>query len=230
MDAQATIPVITIDGPSGSGKGTLASMLSKALGWKLLDSGALYRLTALCAVKQGVQLSDEVAVAELAAKLDVQFIPSASGEGVDTLLEGEAVGATLRTEETGAKASQVAALPQVRDALLQRQKNFVEAPGLIADGRDMGTVVFPDALAKFFLTASARERANRRMIQLRNRGVYGNFERLLADIKARDERDANRAVAPLLPADDAIVIDSSLLAVDAVFNQLMAELKQRRLL
>ncbi len=230
MDTQANIPVVTIDGPSGSGKGTLAYMLSKTLGWKLLDSGALYRLTALSAVKQGVQLSDEAAVAALAATLDVQFIPSASGEGLDTLLEGETVGAVLRTEETGAMASQVAALPRVRDALLQRQKNFVEAPGLIADGRDMGTVVFPDASAKFFLTASAEERANRRMIQLRKRGVYGNVERLLANIKARDERDANRAAAPLLPADDAIVIDNSLLAVDAVFEQLMTELKQRRLL
>ena len=222
-----SLPIVTIDGPSGSGKGTIAAMLAKHLGWHLLDSGALYRLTALCAIKHRVDLDDEASVAALAATLDVQFVPSANAPELATVLEGEPVGVELRTEAMGANASKVAALPAVREALLQRQRDFAAAPGLIADGRDMGTVVFPDAPVKCFLTASAEERAKRRMVQLQAKGIDGSFAGLLADIKARDARDTNRAVAPLKPADDAIVIDSSSLGISDVFNTVVGQIEQK---
>ncbi|WP_312935553.1 (d)CMP kinase, partial [Stutzerimonas nitrititolerans] len=180
------IPVITIDGPSGSGKGTVAALLAGKLGWKFLDSGALYRLLAFAARNHGVDLTNEEALKVLAAHLDVQFDAAVSGHGMRIVLEGEDVTEAIRNEVVGAGASQVAALPVVREALLQRQKAFREAPGLVADGRDMGTVVFPDATLKIFLTASAEERARRRYLQLKAKGDDVNLASLLDEIRARD--------------------------------------------
>ena len=224
------VTVVTIDGPSGSGKGTIAALLARELNWGLLDSGALYRLTALAAMNHGVDFADETSLEVLAGHLDVQFLPAADGAGLTIILEGEQVGANLRTEEVGAMASKVAALPGVRKALLQRQRDFAEKPGLIADGRDMGTVVFPQAPLKVFLTASAEERAKRRLQQLQEKGIDANFDRLLTDIKARDERDSNRAVAPLKPADDAVVLDSTRMSIQEVFNKVLAEMQARGLM
>ncbi|MGI9280982.1 MAG: (d)CMP kinase [Endozoicomonas sp.] len=224
------MPVVTIDGPSGSGKGTVAALLAKEFDWHLLDSGALYRLTALAAMNHGVDFTDEKSLEVLAGHLDVQFEPGDEGEGLKIILEGERVGANLRTEEVGAKASQVAALPGVRQALLKRQQDFAEAPGLIADGRDMGTVVFPHAIVKVYLTASAEERAKRRQNQLQQKGIDASFDQLLADIIARDHRDMNRDVAPLKPADDAIVLDSTRLSIQEVFSRVVDVMRQNGLI
>ena len=206
-ESQSSVTVVTIDGPSGSGKGTIAALLARELGFGLLDSGALYRLTALAAMNHGVDLSDESSLEVLAGHLDVQFLPSEKDK-LTIVLEGEKVGASMRTEEVGAMASKVAALSGVRQALLQRQRDFAEGSGLVADGRDMGTVVFPDAPLKIFLTASAEERAKRRQQQLQRKGIDASFDRLLDDIRIRDARDSQRTVAPLKPADDAIILDS----------------------
>ncbi len=224
-ESQTPVTVVTIDGPSGSGKGTIAALLARELGWGLLDSGALYRLTALAAMNHGVDFADESSLKVLAGHLDVQFLPSETGEGLTIILEGEQVGASLRTEEVGAMASRVAALPGVRAALLQRQRDFAELPGLVADGRDMGTVVFPGAALKVFLTASAEERAKRRYDQLHQKGIDASFDRLLADIQARDERDSQRAVAPLKPADDAIILDSTRMSIQEVFNRVLEQMR-----
>ncbi len=221
------VPVVTIDGPGGSGKGTLARLLARELGWHLLDSGALYRLTALAAVNHGVSLEDEESLKVLAAHLDVQFL--AGGDGVSEggiVLEGEHVENTIRTEEVGAWASKIATLPEVRRALLSRQRAFAEMPGLVADGRDMGTVVFDDANIKFYLTASTEERARRRFEQLQAQGVDVSLDRLLADIKARDDQDSNRAVAPLKPADDAIIIDSTKLTIQEVLDKVLDTMRR----
>ena len=223
------IPVITIDGPSGSGKGTVAALLAAKLGWKFLDSGALYRLLAFAARNHGVDLTNEEALKALAAHLDVQFDTAANGKGMRIVLEGEDVTEAIRNEVVGAGASQVAALPAVREALLQRQKAFREAPGLVADGRDMGTVVFPDATLKIFLTASAEERARRRYLQLKAKGDDVNLASLLDEIRARDERDTQRAVAPLKPADDAIQLDSTALSIEQVLGQILSEVAKRDL-
>ncbi|MCO7543455.1 (d)CMP kinase [Stutzerimonas nitrititolerans] len=223
------IPVITIDGPSGSGKGTVAALLAAKLGWKFLDSGALYRLLAFAARNHGVDLTNEEALKVLAAHLDVQFDTAGSGQGMRIVLEGEDVTEAIRNEVVGAGASQVAALPAVREALLQRQKAFREAPGLVADGRDMGTVVFPDATLKIFLTASAEERARRRYLQLKAKGDDVNLASLLDEIRARDERDTQRAVAPLKPADDAIQLDSTALSIEQVLGQILSEVAKRDL-
>lgn len=221
------VPVITIDGPSGSGKGTVAALLAGKLGWNFLDSGALYRLLAFAARNHGVDLTNEEALKLLAAHLDVQFGVAKYGHTMEIVLEGEDVTRAIRNEQVGAGASQVAALPVVRDALLQRQKAFREAPGLVADGRDMGTVVFPDAPLKIYLTASAEERARRRYLQLKDKGDDVNLASLLDEIRARDERDTQREVAPLKPADDAVQLDSTDLSIEQVLGQILSEVAKR---
>ena len=207
-------PVVTVDGPSGAGKGTLCMLLAKKLGFHLLDSGAIYRVLALAAIHHGVDTESEDALVPLATHLDVQFI--AEGDLVKEILEGEDVSGELRKEETGMAASKVAALPRVREALLRRQRAFETAPGLVADGRDMGTVVFTGAQAKIFLDASAEERANRRLKQLQDKGLDVRFADLLSEIQERDDRDRNRPVAPLRPAEDALVLDSTSMTIDEV--------------
>ena len=220
-------PVITIDGPSGSGKGTIAGILAKRLGWNLLDSGALYRLLAFAAGNHGVALDNEALLEKLAAHLDVQFIGATDGKPARIILEGDDVTHAIRSETGAAGASKVAALPAVRDALLQRQRAFLEFPGLVADGRDMGTVVFPDAPLKVFLTASAEERARRRYLQLKAKGDDVSLSGLLDEIRARDERDTQRAIAPLKPAADAIQLDSTELSIDQVLEKIMSEIALR---
>jgi cytidylate kinase len=211
------IPVITVDGPSGVGKGTLSQQLARHLGWHFLDSGALYRLLGLAARRQGVEFTDEPALEVLALKLDVRFLPSGQGE-TTILLSNQDVTREIRTEQAGNDASRVAAVPAVRAALLQRQRDFRQLPGLVADGRDMGTTVFPDAPLKFFLTASAEVRAERRYKQLKEKGLDASLTTLLAEIAERDERDRTRSVSPLKPAEDAIIIDTSHLGIDEVFS------------
>jgi cytidylate kinase len=209
------VPVIAIDGPSGSGKGTIAHRVAKALGWHLLDSGALYRLVALSANKAGVSLEDPVGLAEIARVLDVRFDSNADGSE-QIWLDGDDVTGKVRTEETGAGASTVAAIPAVRDVLLARQRAFRQAPGLVADGRDMGTHVFSDAPLKIYLTASAEERARRRHKQLKDKGMDVSLAALSRDIEYRDRRDSERSVAPLRPAEDARILDSSGQSIEAV--------------
>jgi cytidylate kinase len=223
----ARVPVITVDGPGGVGKGTLCQWLASRLGWHLLDSGALYRLTALAALRRNLALEDERQVAALAAGLAVEF-RAGTGGSPHIFLEGVAVGADLRGETCGSAASRVAALPAVRAALLQRQRDFRQPPGLIADGRDMGTVVFPDAELKLFLTASAEERARRRYKQLSEQGMNASLESLAGEIAERDARDAGRAVAPLRPAADAEVLDTTHWSIAEVCERALA-LAVRRL-
>lgn len=211
-------PVITIDGPSGTGKGTIARLLKAWLGWHLLDSGALYRLVAHDALARGVALDDEPALAALARVLPVEFVEGAGETRV--LLAGADVSDAIRSETAGTAASRVAAWPQVRDALLERQRAFRRAPGLVADGRDMGTVVFPAAELKIFLTASAEERARRRHKQLIEKGMSVNLPELLGDIVERDRRDQERAVAPLKPAPDAITVDTTHSDIRSVENDI----------
>lgn len=219
-EASSTPIIITVDGPSGSGKGTISQILATKLGYHLLDSGALYRLTALSVIKNNLDINDIGAISDAALNLDVVFEPNPDGEQ-KVLLNGEDVGVQLRLDETSAMASQVAVIPEVRQALLQRQKQFRQLPGLVADGRDMGTVVFTDAEHKVFLTASAEIRAKRRHKQLIEKGVDANIPHLLKGIIDRDERDRTRTVAPLVPAEGAFVIDSSDLSIDEVVQQIL---------
>lgn len=225
MSNQIDFPVVTIDGPGGAGKGTLCMLLATKLGWHLLDSGAIYRVLAVAANRREIALDDVNSLADLASKLDVRF--PIENDQVLIVLDSQDVTAEIRTEATGNLASKVAAYPEVRAALLQRQQNFAQFPGLIADGRDMGTVVFPTAELKVFLDASAEERAKRRQLQLQLKGINVNFDNLLQEIQERDFRDRNRPVAPLKPADDAILIDSTSMSIDAVFNQVLQLVNQR---
>ena len=217
------IPVLTIDGPSGSGKGTVAQLIAKDLGWHYLDSGALYRVLAKACTKHGVELSDETSVSTLAKNLDVVFLFK-NGE-LEVLLEGQNVSTLIRSEQTGNAASKVAALPLVRSALLERQHHFRQLPGLVTDGRDMGTVVFPDAPYKIFLNASAEVRAQRRHKQLKEKGIGSKIPELINEISERYERDRNRRVAPLRPATDAIQLDSTSLGIENVFERVRAILR-----
>ena len=213
-------PVIAIDGPSGSGKGTIARRVAAAFGWHLLDSGALYRLLALAATRRGISLDDADALAKLALDLDVRFEVDEAGDEF-IWLDGEPVRGELRTEEAGRGASQVAALQPVRDALLALQRSFRQPPGLVADGRDMGTHVFPGAALKVYLTASAEERARRRHKQLNDKGIDVSLAALSRDIEDRDRRDSERSVAPLRPAEDARILDSSGQSIEAVTNRVL---------
>ncbi len=224
-----SVPVITLDGPGGAGKGTISQIIAGKLGWYLLDSGALYRLTALAAERKGVAFDDEVALAEVARNLDIAFLPGAENEPVCVMLDGEEVSNEIRTETTGNNASIVAALTPVRDALLQRQRDFRQTPGVVGDGRDMGTVVFPDAPLKIYLTASAEERAGRRVKQLQEKGIDAKFQAILSEIQTRDERDMNRDVAPLKPAADAITLDTTDMSIPEVVTQIIDLAKARAL-
>ena len=211
----SSVPVITVDGPSGAGKGTVAKLLAEQLKFKILDSGALYRLTGLLVNRAGNGFDNEIEAAELASSMQVEF----TVDGV--ILNGEDVSLAIRTESAGNDASKVAAMPAVRAALLDWQKAFAKMPGLIADGRDMGTTVFPQAPLKIFLTASAEERAQRRHKQLNEKGISSNIAALAVEIAERDERDRTRATSPLVPADDAIVIDSTSLSIDEVVQHIL---------
>ncbi len=215
------LSVITIDGPSGAGKGTIARLLADKLGWQLLDSGAIYRVLALAAIHHNVALDNEEALTPLAGHLDVRFVSDSDSGAIKVILEGEDVTRDIRSEKVGNSASKVAAFPRVREALLRRQRAFLTGEGLIADGRDMGTIVFPQAPVKFFLTASAQERAQRRYNQLQEKGFDANIQSLLSEISERDERDRNRSVAPLVPANDALLIDSTGLSIDDVLAKVV---------
>jgi cytidylate kinase len=222
-----SVPVIAIDGPSGSGKGTVSRAVAEALGWHLLDSGALYRLVALAGARAGIPLDQETVLAALALAMDVRFTVASAGEE-RVLLGGQDVTAAIRREEAGNNASKVAVLPGVRAALLDRQRRFVEPPGLVADGRDMGSVVFPAAQLKIFLTASPEERALRRYKQLKDKGVAANLAALSREIAERDRRDATRSVAPLVASADAVSLDSTGLTAEGVVQRVL-ELARSRL-
>jgi cytidylate kinase len=227
---QSNQPVITVDGPSGSGKGTVCRLLAQKLGWSVLDSGAIYRVLALAAIHHMIKPEDEEALLPLAANLDVQFsVDNETGAG-RIILEGEDVTKSIRTEEVGGLASQIAALPSVREALLRRQRAFRNDLGLIADGRDMGTIVFPDAVLKIYLTASAEARAQRRFLELKQRDLDVKIDKLIADIKERDERDINRPVAPLVPAEDAITIDTTELNAIQAFDKVVSICLEKKLI
>jgi len=220
-------PVITVDGPVGSGKGTICLLIAQRLGWGILDSGALYRLLALAAARGQVELNDTCALVDLVVTLDVEFLPGEPEEPVAVMLENEDVTEIIRQESCAKDASRLAVEPKVRFALLEFQRNFRTAPGLVADGRDMGTVVFPDAPLKIFLTASAQERANRRYKQLKAKGIGVTVASLLADINARDKRDRERTTAPLKPADDAIVVDTTGLDIASAMEHVMTLVSNR---
>lgn len=219
--SNSTFSVITLDGPAGAGKGTVASLVANKLGWRLLDSGILYRLTALAAMRQGVPLDDEASLADLAEHMPVDFTPSGR-----VMIPGtDEEQSQIRAEQVGKNAALVAKLPQVRQALLMKQRGCAAAPGLVAEGRDMGTVVFPGARFKFFLTANVEERAQRRYLQLRNSDAAVSLGRVLADLVERDEQDSSRSLAPLRQASDAVLLDSTGRSADQVVEQLMGFLR-----
>jgi cytidylate kinase len=220
------VPIVTIDGPSGSGKGTVSRAAAKALGWALLDSGALYRLVALAGRRSGIDPGDEPGLARLARSLDIRFGSTPSGAEI-VLLGGQEVTRDIRTESAGNDASKVAALPAVRRALLERQRGFAAPPGLVADGRDMGTVVFPDAQVKIFLTASALERAERRYKQLKEKGVAATLAALSTEIAERDRRDIERTASPLVASEDAVLLDSTGMSIDAVVERVLSIVRER---
>lgn len=213
-----TIPVLTIDGPSGAGKGTISRLVAKKLGWKYLDSGSIYRSLAIALLQQGVDLADEAAIVKVAETMDLAF---ECNDELIVKLNGADITAQLGLETTGNTASIIAVLPKVRRVLLQKQQNFRQSPGLVADGRDMGTVVFPDATTKVFLTASAEERARRRYKQLKEKGIDANLCNLTLDIEERDRRDSKRATAPLAMAENALYIDSSNMSITAVIEEVL---------
>jgi cytidylate kinase len=221
-----TVPVMTIDGPSGSGKGTVSRAAARALGWGLLDSGALYRLVALAGRQSGIGLENGAELARLAESFDIRFGSTELGEEA-VWLDGMQVTDAIRTEQAGNDASKVAALAPVRAALLERQRRFAQAPGLVADGRDMGTVVFPHATVKIFLTASADERASRRYKQLKEKGVAATLAALSLEIAERDRRDMNRAIAPLVASADAVLLDTTGMSVDTVVDRVLREVRGR---
>ncbi len=225
MTKTSRCPVLTIDGPSGAGKGAVSARVATALGWGVLDSGAVYRSVALAALTNKTDLADETALTALCADLDLGFEPGP--DGIQACLGGRRLGDALRAEEVGVASSQVAALPGVRAALLDLQRAFRAVPGLVADGRDMGTVVFPDAEAKVFLDASVEERARRRYRQLKANGDDVTFDRLISDLQARDRRDRERTVSPTLPADDAVVVDSTSLGLEEVVERVLAVVTER---
>ncbi|MDA3979499.1 (d)CMP kinase [Gallibacterium sp. AGMB14963] len=220
-----TATIITVDGPSGVGKGTLCQALTKHFGFHLLDSGAIYRILGLAVSQNQIDFNDEAAITQLAKSIQIHFI--ANENGVTTLLNQQDVSNIIRTQQVADYASKIAVFPDVRAALLQKQRDFAVEPGLVADGRDMGTVVFPQAQIKFFLDATAEERAKRRLKQLQEKGINGNFAQILSEIQERDYRDRNRAVAPLVPADDAILLDSSSLSINEVFSLALHHIRQR---
>ncbi|MCR4348048.1 MAG: (d)CMP kinase [Sulfuricaulis sp.] len=224
----AKAPVLAIDGPGGSGKGTVGQILAQRLGWHFLDSGALYRVVGVVATRERVSLEDRPALARLATSMDIRFVPRTDGGAAAVLLHGGDIGDQLRTEESGKLASIVAAIPEVRSALLQKQHSFRRLPGLVADGRDMGSTVFPDAILKVYLSASPEVRAERRYKQLIDKGFDVNLPRLLDEIRERDARDAGRAVSPLKPAQDACILDTSQLDISGVVERVYGLLLQRR--
>ncbi len=211
--------ILTIDGPSGVGKGTVARIMAQKLGWHLLDSGAIYRAFALAVDARGIGIGNEDTLEKIAQTLDLTFKTEEGSELVSVFLDGKDVSKILRTEKTGEMASKIASIGVVRAALLKRQQDFAQTPGLVADGRDMGTVVFVDAPFKVFLTASAQERSKRRLKQLQAQGTMGIISQILAEVVARDERDCSRKNAPLKPADDALIIDTTELSIDEVLAQ-----------
>ncbi len=217
------VPVITLDGPGGSGKGTVCLRLASKLGWHILDSGSLYRLTALESLRKAHD--GESQLIEIAKNLDIEYLPE--GERLKILLHGSDVSDAIRTEAVGQRASEIAAVPAVREALLERQRAFARPPGLLADGRDMGTVVFPQAQLKIFLTASPAERAKRRYKQLKEKGIDANLPELVAELEARDRRDCERKTAPLKAADDAILLDTTAMSIEQVVDQVMQMASQR---
>jgi len=225
-----SIPVITIDGPSGTGKGTLSMLLAKQLGWHYLDSGALYRVVALASEQQKVSPAAIDVVVEIIGQLDIQFVMDATGVEKKIILQGKDVTKSIRSEKISQFSSKISAIPQVRAALIQRQRGFRRSPGLVTDGRDMGTVIFPDAPLKIFMTASAKIRAQRRYKQLKDKGIDGNLAAILAELNERDSRDRQRKIAPLQPAKDAVELDTSQLSIEQVYQQLLQLAKARHLL